>query len=124
MLSRLAKKVISVDYYADFTQAASGKLAKHRCDNVELYTGDACRGWLDKAPYDVVILSGAVEEITELQRLQVLPGGKLVAIVGKEPVMQCLMLSLDHNENWQESLLFETSIPPLIDKLKPKEFVF
>lgn len=124
MLSKLAKKVISVDYYAEFTQAASKKLAQHNCDNVELITGDAARGWLDKAPYDVVIITGAMDHITELLRLQVLPGGKLVTIVGREPVMQCLMLTLDHKDHWQESLLFETSIPPLIDKLKPKEFVF
>lgn len=124
LLSRLAKKVISVDYYSDFTQAASKKLSQHNCSNVELITGDACRGWLDKAPYDVVIMTGAVDAITDLMRLQVLPGGKLVAIIGREPVMQCIMLTLDHNEHWQETLLFETCIPALIDKLKPKEFVF
>jgi protein-L-isoaspartate(D-aspartate) O-methyltransferase len=124
LLSKLCKKVISVDYYADFTTDAARKLKAHRCDNIELITGDACQGWLEKAPYDVVIFTGAIEKITETQRLQILPGGKLFAIEGKSPVMKGTLYELDHDEHWQELLLFETGIPLLIDKSKPKEFVF
>ncbi|ARG96879.1 protein-L-isoaspartate O-methyltransferase family protein [Legionella micdadei] len=124
LLSRLSKKVISVDYYADFTNYARQKLNEHRCTNVELFTGDASRGWLDKAPYDVVLFTGSLETITDTHRLQVLPGGKLFAIVGKEPIMQGQLHHLDHHGVWHGRVLFETCIPPLIDKLKPKEFVF
>lgn len=124
LLSKLCKHVISVDYYASFTNDAAQKLSKHHCDNVELITGDASRGWLEKAPYDVVIFTGAVEKLTEGHMLQILPGGKLFAIEGKLPVMQARLYQLDHQGQWTNSLVFETSIPLLIDKLKPKEFVF
>lgn len=124
LLSRRCKKVLSIDYYQDFTSYARRKLNEHRCSNVELITGDACRGWLEKAPYEVVVFTGSIESITETQRLQILPGGKLFAIVGKEPVMQGQLHTLDQENNWHISVLFETCIPPLIDKLKPKEFVF
>lgn len=124
LLSRLCKKVISIDYYQDFTSYARRKLNEHRCTNVELITGDACRGWLDKAPYDVIVFTGAQETLTETQRLQVMPGGKLFAIVGKEPIMQGQLHRLDHAGNWHGNVLFETCLPALIDKLKPKEFVF
>lgn len=124
LLSKLCKKVISVDYYAEFTANAAHKLKTHHCTNVELITGDANQGWLECAPYDVVIFTGAIERLTETQRLQILPGGKLVAIEGQLPVMQARLYQLDHQEKWSQSLLFETGIPLLIDKLKPKEFVF
>ncbi|KTC88446.1 protein-L-isoaspartate O-methyltransferase family protein [Legionella cincinnatiensis] len=124
LLSKLSKKVISVDYYADFTAQAEKKLKVHHCHNVELITGDASRGWLEKAPYDVVIFTGGLEKITETEKLQILPGGKLFTILGKSPVLQGKLYELDHNENWHESLLFETNIPLLIDKSKSKEFVF
>jgi protein-L-isoaspartate(D-aspartate) O-methyltransferase len=124
LLSKLCKKVISIDCFADFTSAAASKLKAHHCDNVELITGDASRGWLEKAPYDVVIFTGAFERITQTQKLQILPGGKLVSIEGKSPIMQARLYALDHEAVWTESLLFETEIPPLIDHLKPKEFVF
>lgn len=124
MLSRLCKKVVSIDYHDDFTTNAKLKLAEHKCNNVELYTGDACGGWLDQAPYEIMIFTGAIEALTESHRLQLLPGGKLFAIIGKAPVMQGQLHSLDHNNNWHVDVLFETNLPPLIDKLKPKNFVF
>ncbi|KTC78933.1 protein-L-isoaspartate O-methyltransferase family protein [Legionella cherrii] len=124
LLSKLCKKVISVDYYADFTAHAAHQLKKHHCNNVELITGDASQGWLESAPYDVVIFTGAVEKINETQRLQILPGGKLFAIEGKSPVMQGRLYELDHEEHWHDRIIFETNIPLLIDKSKPKEFVF
>ncbi|KTD67099.1 MULTISPECIES: protein-L-isoaspartate O-methyltransferase family protein [Legionella] len=124
LLSKLCKKVISVDYYADFTAHAAHQLKKHHCNNVELITGDASQGWLESAPYDVVIFTGAIEKINETQRLQILPGGKLFVIEGNSPVMQGRLYELDHGEHWHNELIFETDVPLLIDKSKPKEFVF
>ena len=124
LLSQLCKKVISIDYYPEFSTQAAKKLKTHRCANIELLHGDGCRGWLERAPYDVVLLTGAVAQVTETHKLQVLPGGSLFAIEGKAPVMQARLYRLDHNETWTESLLFETEIPALVDPLKPKEFVF
>ncbi|KTC65642.1 protein-L-isoaspartate-O-methyltransferase (plasmid) [Legionella adelaidensis] len=124
LLSKLCQKVISIDYFPDFTTQARKKLAEHHCNNVELHTGDGSRGWIDQAPYDVMVFTGSLPYLTENHRLQLLPGGKIFAIVGKEPVMQAQLLVLDKSGNWQEQVLFETSIPPLIDKLRPKEFVF
>lgn len=124
LLSRLCKQVISIDYFADFTTSARPKLIEYQCNNVELLTGDACSGWVDKAPYDVMIFTGTLESLNETHRLQLLPGGKLFAIVGKDPVMQAQLHSLDHNGSWQMDVIFETNLPPLIDKLKPNDFVF
>jgi protein-L-isoaspartate(D-aspartate) O-methyltransferase len=124
ILSRLCKKVLSIEYFADLTNYAQRKLNEHHCTNVELITGDACQGWVDKAPYDVVVFTGSLESINETQRLQVLPGGQLFAIVGKAPVMQGQLHRLNHDGIWHGEVLFTTYIPPLIDKSKPKEFVF
>ncbi len=124
LLSKLAKKVYSVDYYADFTAHAAKKLKAHHCDNVELLTGDASRGWLEKAPYDVIVFSGAIEHLTETHRLQILPGGKLLAIEGCTSIQQVRLYELSHDELWTSTFLFDTDVPFLMDPLKPKEFVF
>lgn len=124
LLSRLSKKVISIDYFSDFTIAADKKLREHGCTNVELYTGDASQGWVDKAPYDVVIFTGSLPSLSKTHTLQVLPGGKLFALIGQEPIMQGQLHQVDHQENWQKTVLFETNIPLLIDNMKPKSFIF
>jgi protein-L-isoaspartate(D-aspartate) O-methyltransferase len=124
LLSKLCKKVISIDYYSEFTLSAAAKLKAHHCDNVELITGDGCQGWLEKAPYDIMVMTGAVEKLTETHKLQILPGGQLFAIEGTSPVMQARLYNLSHDNVWTVSQIFETDIPPLVNQLKPKEFVF
>lgn len=124
LLSSLAEKVISIDYFQKFTAMAAGNLKSYPDFNIELITGDAYNGWLDKAPYHVIVITGAIESITEKLRMQLLPGGRLFAIVGKEPIMQAMLFTLGLDGQWTEELLFETCIPPLIDKFKPKEFIF
>ena len=124
MLSRMCKKVISVEYYSDLTQSAKRNLEKFQCNNVEFLTGDGIHGWVDAAPYDVMILSGAIDAIDETMRLQVAPGGKIVAIVGRAPVMQAQLHELDHQGQWHKKILFETNLPELINIAKSKEFVF
>jgi len=124
LLATLSKEVTSVDYYSDFTRLASNNLRNEGIENVNCITGDAYNGWMDGAPYDVVVFTGAIDAVTEGHRLQVLPGGKLFAIHGSAPVMQGTLYTLDHDENWSEALIFETCVPPLINTLKPKNFVF
>ena len=124
LLSQLSKQVISIDYYAEFTSTAQKQLKKHNCNNVDLITGDGCRGVIERAPYDVMVLTGAIEALTETHRLQILPGGKIVAIEGEGHLMQARLYTLNPKQEWVSTLLFETNIPPLIDQLKTKEFVF
>lgn len=124
MLSRLCKQVISIDYYESFAIHARHALSLNHCNNVELITGDACQGWLDRAPYDIIVFTGAIEKLNDTHRLQLLPGGKLFAIVGKAPVMQGQLHSLSHDGHWKMDVIFETNIPPLIDNLKSNEFAF
>ena len=124
MLSRMCKKVVSIDYYADFTTMARRSLDRFQCTNVELLTGDASKGWLDRAPYDVIVFTGALDALNKTQRLQILPGGKLFAIIGKPPVMQAQLHTFDHNGQWHEQFILETCLPPILDTLKLNPFVF
>lgn len=124
LLSRLVKHVISVDCFEDFSADAKRKVKNLGYDNIEFVTADASHGLLDKAPYDVVIMTGAIKAITQTLALQIVPGGKLFAIVGEDPIMCGNLLTLNHQGQWHESLVFETNTPALIDKLQHKDFVF
>ena len=125
LLSHSAAHVTSIEYYTEFTEQASKKLNVHGKGNITLITGDASQGWLDKAPYDVVVYTGALPKLNDMQRLQVVPGGKLLSITGKAPVMQGELHHLSHDEVWQTQFLFETKLPLLINNMMSvKPFVF
>lgn len=114
LLSHLAKHVTSIDYYADFTEAAEKRLRTHGTHNTTLITGDASLGWLDKAPYDVVVYTGALEKLSDMHKLQVVPGGKLFAVTGEAPAMRGELHELDRNGGWHSTLIFETVLPLLV----------
>lgn len=124
LLAKLGKQVTSVDYNREFTELANKHLNNEGIRNVTCITGDAYNGWMDGAPYDVIVFTGAIDTVTEGHRLQILPGGKLFAIHGSEPIMQGTLYTLDHDEQWSETLVFETCVPPLVNQLKPNSFVF
>jgi protein-L-isoaspartate(D-aspartate) O-methyltransferase len=124
LLSQLAKHVISIDCYADFTRSAEQRLTALQRHNVELLTDNAYSGWHDRAPYDIIIFSGALHAITETHRLQLSTGGRLFAITGNAPCMRGKLLQQDNQGQWQEQVIFETNLPPLINKNKQNTFVF
>ena len=124
LLSQLSKQVISIDCQVDFTRSAQQRLNTLQIHNVELFTDNAYAGWHDRAPYDIIIFSGAVHAITETHRLQLSTGGRLFAITGSAPCMQAKLIHQDSHGFWQENLLFETNLPALISKHKSNCFVF
>lgn len=123
-LAKLAKEVVSVDYYQDFTDLARQNLAAFQFSNILLHTGDAFNGWMPDAPYDVIIFSGALRKVTEAQSIQLSNAGKIFAIVGEGAVMNAVLLSKNNELTWQDKLIFETEIPALINVHKKPEFVF
>ena len=46
-------------------------------------TGDLAAGHAAKAPYDLIIVGGAVEQLPEALFSQLKEGGRLVAVVGR-----------------------------------------
>lgn len=124
LLSRLSKNVVSIDYFSDFTIQAAQRLNQYDCKNVELLTGDASLGWVDRAPYDVIVFTGALDTLLETHCLQVIHGGKIFAIIGQEPVMQAKLFQLNHQNEWSSQLIFETCLPPLIHHQTENTFVF
>ena len=124
LLSHLAKYIITVDYFSEFTQQAQKSCQAHGRNNIEFVTDDAHNGWVHKAPYDVIVLTGAISKVTDMLKLQLSIGGKLFAITGKHPVVTGYLYRLDHQNSWSKTLVFETDIPMLIDKTQHSSFVF
>jgi protein-L-isoaspartate(D-aspartate) O-methyltransferase len=123
LLGKLAKEVTTVEINSKLAQAARDRLAKHSADNVKVVQGDAAHDWSDGAPWDVILISGAVpsEPTALLQRLAI--GGRLLAVVGDAPVMHATLWTR-LEEGFQSLVLFETVIPTLHNAPQPERFSF
>jgi protein-L-isoaspartate(D-aspartate) O-methyltransferase len=80
VLARLAGKVVALEQDADLVRAASQLLAD-AVGTVELVQGGLVEGVKDQAPYDVIFVNGAVEQIPDTLLNQLAEGGRLVTFL-------------------------------------------
>lgn len=124
LLARLCAEVDSVDLFPDFIEMAREKLAAHDINNVNFIEGDGARGWSADTRYDAIILTGSVYALPPAYPALLAPGGRLVAIVGEDPIMEAVLLERDGDNAPARRSLFDTSVPPLVGAEKPRGFVF
>jgi len=123
LLGRLAKEVTTVEIQPTLAKSAAERLAKQGANNVTVVQGDAAQDWSAGAPWDVILVSGAIpsEPTALLQRLTI--GGRLLAVVGDAPVMHATLWTRIE-QGFQSLVLFETVIPSLFNAPQPERFSF
>ena len=83
LLSHLAGSVVVLESDAALAAAATANLEAAGLSNVTVVTGDLAAGCPARAPYDAIVVDGAVERIPEALFDQLKEGGRLVAVVGR-----------------------------------------
>ena len=82
ILSRLAKKVYTIERLAQLAESAQEILDRLGIKNVEFYIGDGSCGWPEKKTFDRIIVTAAVPEAPQPLVNQLADGGLMVAPVG------------------------------------------
>lgn len=81
-LSTLAHKVVTLERWRDLAADARMRFGQARLMRTFAHAADGLEGWADDAPYDRIVLNGAVFEIPAPLLDQLKPGGVLLAPVG------------------------------------------
>ncbi|SFR54384.1 protein-L-isoaspartate O-methyltransferase [Thiomicrospira sp. ALE5] len=123
LLSHAADKVTSIEWHASIAAQAKKSLAD--LNNIELHQGDASQDWPDGRQYDAIVLTGAVDEISEAYRKKLTLGGRLIAFVGEAPAISAILITRISEEEWVDESLFETAVAPLhSQQSRPQKFQF
>jgi len=123
-LAQMAKQVISVDLYEQFSNEVAAKLKDKDIQNVELETGNVMTGWQPEQAHDVLVVTGSVTLIPDHFRGWVNPSGRIFVVCGEGPAMEAKLLTKLNATEWREESLFETDLARLIDAEKAQEFEF
>lgn len=82
VLSQLASMVIGVEQDDDLAEKAEATLNELDYDNVAIINGTLNVGYAKEAPYDVIFIGGAIDEVPTAFFDQLKDGGRLVAVEG------------------------------------------
>ena len=81
ILSRLAAHVTSVDSAETLQRQAIACLQRYEVKNVEVVSAPLAAGYPAKAPYDVILINGSVDYVSDTLLGQLAEGGRLLAVV-------------------------------------------
>jgi protein-L-isoaspartate(D-aspartate) O-methyltransferase len=125
ILSRLAKSVVAVEADKTLSALAAPLLHELRCGNVTWVTGSPEQGHESKAPYDIILIDGAVSFIPDAVAAQLAEGGRL-ATIWREPgePMGLAMLMTRIGSTLSRRPAFDAATPPLPGFAAAAAFVF
>jgi protein-L-isoaspartate(D-aspartate) O-methyltransferase len=90
VLSELAGHVYTIEIVEMLGRRAANTLERLGYNNVTARVGDGYAGWPDHAPFDVILVTAAPEEVPEPLIEQLAVGGRMVIPVGAEYEVQIL----------------------------------
>ena len=82
ILSKLAKKVYTIERYHQLCESAQTSLAGMDIENIEFYIGDGTCGWPGEKKFDRIIVTAAAPTVPQPLIEQLVEGGILVCPVG------------------------------------------
>ena len=124
LLAAHADHVWSMELVPELAAMARENLARHGVSNVTVETGDGLAGLAAHAPYDAIMVSGALAAVPQALLDQLKVGGRLFAIVGEAPVMTAQVITRATEDGYRTVNLFETQAEPLINAPAVTKFTF
>ena len=126
LLASVGKHVYSLDIDANMTALAKANLARAGIQNVTLVTANGVGGLPTNAPFDVIVVGGALPSVPEELTSQLAVGGRMLVVVGDlAPLAATLVERVKEGPSGLRStVLFETHLDALQGVGQPERFVF
>ncbi len=121
VLARLATEVVALEQDADLVRVASDLLA-NVMGRVELVQGGLVEGVKGQAPFDVIFVNGAIEQVPQTLLDQLAEGGRLVAVI--KDGQSRAWLYLKENGQVGKRPAFDADVPLLAGFKKAMGFIF
>lgn len=124
LLAHQAASVLSLEIDAHLAAQAQANLQKAGVTNVVVRSADGSQGAAADGPFDVIVLSGSVAEVPAALLQQLAVGGRLVAIVGDEPMMRATLITRTSESSWTTTEPWDSNAPRLTGFPEHSRFQF
>jgi protein-L-isoaspartate(D-aspartate) O-methyltransferase len=112
ILAEICKEVYTIEIVRPLGELATKQLQKLGYQNLRVAIDDGYKGWPSVAPFDVIIVTAAPEEIPIELINQLKQGGKMIIPIGKG--LQKLMRITKTKEGLQEETLMPVRFVPMV----------
>jgi protein-L-isoaspartate(D-aspartate) O-methyltransferase len=117
ILSRLVRRVYTVDRHARLVREATALFEELGLTNITALTADGSRGLPEQAPFDRIIVTAAAEDPPGPLMDQLKVGGKMVVPVGQSDAVQHLIVARKTPEGIDYDELRQVRFVPLLEGL-------
>jgi len=118
VLSRLCRRVYTVERYKELLTVAERRFVDLRLHNITAQQRDGTKGWTEQAPFDRIIVTAAADDIPSPLLDQLREGGAIVVPVGRRSREQDLIrLTRREDGTFGEENLGPVRFVPLIQGL-------
>jgi protein-L-isoaspartate(D-aspartate) O-methyltransferase len=124
LLAHKAARVVALDSREDLVAATRQNLRKAGIANADVQQGDGINGLIGQAPFDAILLTGSVQTVPQALLDQLKVGGRLLAIIGNDPVMQATLVTRTGDKQFEHQELFDTVVPRLPGFANANSFTF
>ncbi|MCR6632234.1 MAG: protein-L-isoaspartate O-methyltransferase [Magnetospirillum sp.] len=124
VVSKLAQTVVALEYDVEWAGKAGQSLSDLGIDNAAVVQGPLDQGYAAQAPYDVILFSGAIDEVPAAICRQLADGGRLAGVVAAAPGIGKGTLIVRVGDTFGRRVLFD-AVTPMLPGFQPKpKFVF
>jgi protein-L-isoaspartate(D-aspartate) O-methyltransferase len=123
VLARLGCAVVALEADADVADAMRGRLAAVEVEGVAVAAGPLARGYPEAAPYDAILVNGAVETRPEALLRQLAERGRLACVEGRGRAARAV-LTVRAGDVFGARPLFDAAAPALVAFRTEPGFVF
>lgn len=124
ILARLAASVVLLEPDGSLSQQAETALDRLQIDNAVVVTGDPAEGYARQAPFEVIVVEGAMAEVPTALLEQLAEGGRLVAPLLEKPGLCRAVLLRKDGGAVSQRVLFDCATPALPGFERKEGFVF
>lgn len=124
VLAHIGLTVVALESDANLAEKARKNLSELEMDSAIVVEGPISQGHEEQAPYNVILIDGAVEFLPDVILEQLAEGGRLVTVVREGRGIGRATLFLNKGNHIARQILFDASLPLLSDFQKAAEFTF
>ena len=124
VMAQLASTVVVLEPDGDLAGRATRCLTDLAIDNAVVVDGALAEGYASQAPYDAILLGGAVGEIPSALTAQLAEGGRLCAVVAEGTGPGTAVLATRRGGIVAQRRLFDANVPVLPGFTAEPGFVF